>query len=394
MLHGLMVGAPVLCPCGSGKPYRGCHAPPPTAEEIGKAALEAIKRKLRDEAAWHQVFGAVPPPKSVKVGPHRLVQVGNNLHSFNGRTFHEFLLAYLDDRLGVDWLASQSRKPASAAHPLFRWRKAVRSFKRRHTKPGALINSAIGEGVVPHYFRLAHDVFTLQHIGLLEDLLLKRLKHKDSFQGARYEIEIAAGCRRAGFDVVLEDETDVTRSHCEFAIRHPSTGRWFSVEVKSRHREGVMGVKGRFKRKAIRKDDVAQLVIRALRKTADHQRLVFVDLNAPAKTYGDSPPEMVKVLEQTLVDLKDRENPDAPWPPTILIFTNRPHHFARIGESDCREFVMGGTLNMQPIHLGGKVEPGTAPATAWPEILLAESMSRHVVPAAFGFETDQSIFNG
>lgn len=382
-----MVDVRTLCPCGSGKLFQGCHGVTltPTPQEIGAAAIAALNKGMRDQAAWRATYGDVPPPFSAKVGGHRLVAVGNSLHSFNGKTFHEFLLAYFDGRLGREWLSRESSKQRGASHPLIRWRRALIAFQKRHTTPGAAMNSAPGEGVVPHYFRLAHNVYTLQHTGLLEERLLNRLRQRDNFQGARYEIEVAAGCRRAGFQVVLEDETDVSRSHCEFAISHPSTNRWFSVEVKSRHRDGVLGRIGNFNSRKVRPNDVAQIVIRALRKEADHQRLVFVDLNLPDRLIGKTPEATVEVLEKTLAELKSREDPGSPWPPCILIVTNRPHHFAQARERDCREIIMGGTLNMPPIHNGKDLEPGAAIPSDWPEIiLLAEAMTRHEIPIGFG----------
>src|SRR5947199_10373148 len=39
---------------------------------------------------------------------------------------------------------------------------------------------------------------------------------------------------RAGFDLEFEDETDSSRTHCEFTATFPSTGKKFSVEAKMR----------------------------------------------------------------------------------------------------------------------------------------------------------------
>ena len=66
------------------------------------------------------------------------------------------------------------------------------------------------------YTALAYDLYTLDHQALLQTKLVKRLKVKEQFQGARYEIYVSAAFVRAGFEMNLEDENDSTTTHCEF----------------------------------------------------------------------------------------------------------------------------------------------------------------------------------
>jgi len=65
---------------------------------------------------------------------------------------------------------------------------------------------------------LAFDVYILRQQGNLPSKLLDRLRSKDQFQGARYEIAIAATFVRAGFDVEFLDEKVQKRG--EFIARH------------------------------------------------------------------------------------------------------------------------------------------------------------------------------
>src|SRR5262249_25969300 len=109
--------------------------------------------------------------------------------------------------------------------------------------------------------------------------LIKRLKHPDQFEGARYELWAAASAIRAGFHVEFEDETDRRKSHCEFTATHPRTKRQFSVEAKRRHRKGYNALT--VGRERYVKPDVQGLISDALKKQADHQRIIFVDLNLP-----------------------------------------------------------------------------------------------------------------
>jgi len=66
--------------------------------------------------------------------------------------------------------------------------------------------------------------------------LKTRLKHRDQFQGARYELAVAGCLARLGFAIEWHDAK--TAKHCEFTARHPG-GDVVAVEAKSRHRPGL-----------------------------------------------------------------------------------------------------------------------------------------------------------
>ena len=73
----------------------------------------------------------------------------------------------------------------------------------------------------------------------LPDSLIKRLKDFHKFQGARYEILVAAVFTRAGFDIEWIDDTKASGKHPEFIATHKRTGRKIAVEAKSRRRPGI-----------------------------------------------------------------------------------------------------------------------------------------------------------
>ena len=83
----------------------------------------------------------------------------------------------------------------------------------------------------------------MQDNATLQKRLLERLRHREQYQGARYELLAIATCVRAGFSVDYEDESDSTRKYPELLATHKTTGLQTAVEAKGRHRHGVLGFK-------------------------------------------------------------------------------------------------------------------------------------------------------
>jgi hypothetical protein len=81
---------------------------------------------------------------------------------------------------------------------------------------------------------LAHDLYLLQKVDRLPDGLVNRLRNHDGFQGARYEIAIAAAFVKCDFEI--EWIGDLRVKHPEFIARNKQTGEEVAVETKSRRR--------------------------------------------------------------------------------------------------------------------------------------------------------------
>jgi hypothetical protein len=94
-----------------------------------------------------------------------------------------------------------------------------------------------------------------------------------TFEGALYEAYVIGSLAKAGFEIELEDESDSTRSHCELTATHKDTKRKFSVEAKAftsaSSRAGASLAPPRIRGK----------LFDALRKQADYERLIFIELN-------------------------------------------------------------------------------------------------------------------
>jgi hypothetical protein len=124
---------------------------------------------------------------------------------------------------------------------------------------------------------VAYDVFCLIQVGKITPKLLSRLRHPDQFEGARYELWVAASLARAGFELTFLDEDDRRSRHGELIATHTATGEKFWIEAKRRHRQREQVLANR---KAL-DVGVQGLIADALAKPAAHTRIIFVDVNLP-----------------------------------------------------------------------------------------------------------------
>ena len=183
---------------------------------------------------------------------------------------------------GKEWGNAEITKPFEDRHPVLQWYQQLCDFQIKHSehKDGE-IHTEIASGPVMAYLWLAYDLYTLDHHSLLQKKLINRLKVRDQFQGARYETSVAAAFIRAGFEIDLEDEGDRGKTHCEFNAKHKETGLKYSIEAKSRHRPGLLGQTGPPQPLNEIEADILKLLAKALRKEADHERILFIDVNVP-----------------------------------------------------------------------------------------------------------------
>jgi hypothetical protein len=152
----------------------------------------------------------------------------------------------------------------------------------KHIQKEGEIYSDTCTGVVGAYLSLAYDLYVLRHHSLLQQRLIDRLKNRQQFQGARYEIYVTSSFIKAGFTIEFEDESDKSTSHCEFTATHSKSGAKYSVEAKSRHRPGFLGHPGGpMQDQGKIRLRLGNLINGALRKDADYTRIIFIDINMP-----------------------------------------------------------------------------------------------------------------
>ncbi len=289
------------CHCGSGKKYKRCHLDIdrdagrafqealPLLEEKARVAMER-DRRLREEYGVH--INHVPP---IQRQGRKVWAIGSRLYPDRppNETFHEFILHLLRGTLGDEWRAEQASLPDAEQHFLYVCFAKFGEFLREHADPEVLQReghmSAKPSGWADYLLSLAWDIATLVHSGDLPDSLIDRLRDRDNYQGARYELAIAAIFARLNCSIRwLDDDPQLrTIKHVEFEATHRPTGQAFAVEAKSRHRPGVINRPGSpDAENPLRADarGVRNLYMEAIKKTPnDLPYFVFIDINAPSE---------------------------------------------------------------------------------------------------------------
>jgi hypothetical protein len=284
------------CWCGSGKKYKRCHlASDAEGERRTRDLLEALEqnamnfergtehdRTLREEYGIYTNYVA-----PVQWQGRKVWAIGSRVYPNNpsNQTFSEFLVSVLATELGKEWLAEQNALPQDRQHFLRRaytehvmWKR--RGMEGRDPDLDGLW-SAAPDGWTQYLLSAAFDVASLIHAGALPDGVLRRLRSVDQYQGARYELAVAAIFARLGLQIDwIADEDERETKHPEFfAVRDDLK---IAVEAKSRHRPGVIHTAGEHVDEKAMRGDVERLYNRANAKEVGAVPfMVFIDVNAP-----------------------------------------------------------------------------------------------------------------
>jgi hypothetical protein len=321
----MKVGRNQVCPyCDSGRKFKRCCGDP--AKPVEWPSLEEL-RALRDrqeaqELQRQQQQGMGRPVISAPIMGQRAVAVGNQVVFLKTEVFSVFLNDFLMLKMGREWLAAEETKEAEALHPIVTWRSALE--EQIATLPRNELGYAEGgiTGASAAYFGLAYSLYLIQHNAELVDHMLKRLRLRDQFQGAYFELVMINCLVRAGFKIEMVDETGRGPRKVELYATSQS-GRRYSVEVKARAVPGVLGktsVDGSPDRDPTNR--IRTHLSDALHKPSDAERIVFIDLNAADGADGSEPPWYPRA-RQHLVN-KERERPDDP--PAYVFITNFCYH--------------------------------------------------------------------
>jgi hypothetical protein len=260
-------------------------------------------------------FGSSRVPLQVEIDGDRLVVAGPQIFSIPSEwSFREFLISYGLQYVGREIVEMEPDR-AAPQHPLAYQLLAGSVFREDEGK-GKL---AAVNAEMESFIHVAWDIFTLADNEKMQEVLIKRLKNAKQYQGARYELFIAASLIRAGFKVEFEDESDINSTHCEFNAVSRATKKAYSVEAKSRHRDHSEGGKA----------GIYRLIQRALSKAASNERIVFIDVNLPHDTKAVFQEPWHREVMQTLSEVEEKQKPFSPWPQAILFFTNGM--FSKVG---------------------------------------------------------------
>lgn len=307
------IGRNDKCPCGSGKKFKRCHGSLAHTDHLQAEIPNMVARAQAAQVQRQRQQGMGRPIISVQTETgHRLVAVKNRLlYSKGWKTFHDFLGDYIKMALGPEWGNAELAKPLEPRHPILNWYQMLCEYQRSYIIEQGKVSSAKMTGAVAAYMFLAYDLYALDHNAELQEKLVARLRNRDNFEGARYELFVAATLIRAGFEIEFENEDDRTTTHCEFTATFTRTGKCFSVEAK--HRAGARLRMG-------------HLLIGALKKQANHPRIVFIDINMPDDGSEADGSALMNSAIRKLRGFEGRIINGQPLPPAYLIVTNTPWH--------------------------------------------------------------------
>jgi hypothetical protein len=288
--------------------------------------MRAIEAHNARERIRQEQQGLGRPIIAGKLNNHQIVAVGKSVHwSATAKTFPDFLIEYIKRVLGSEWGNAELAKPVAERHTLLQWFAAFGQYQKSTFKTPGEVVSAIMTGVVACFLGTAYSLYLLDHNVELQARLVRRLKNQKDFQGAYYELIIANTLIRAGFQLTLEDETDRSTKHCEFAAVSQRTGKKYWVEAKMKAVAGLLGKDDNDGTKNPNPiSEMGKHLNNALRKPAADERFIFIDLNADASVGTDGKPVWT---QGSLARLEQFERRDLQSGVTAYVFiSNVPFH--------------------------------------------------------------------
>jgi hypothetical protein len=393
---GPKIGRNDPCFCGSSRKFKHCHGgvqhtlPALLARDrVEKEIIEQGRRHFEkhkvQELQRQKQQGLGRPIISMDYKGYRFVAVGNKLHYGKWKSFPDFLANYIKQTLGGEWGNAEIARPLAERHPLMQWYDKVCRIQAAHAKePGAIFSTPM-TGAVSAYNRLAYNLYLIAHNGKdIQTRLIARLKNKNNFQGAFFETQVAAWLIKAGFELEFEDESDRTSKHCEFTATYTATGAKYSVEAKSRQIESTNSSRAK----------VGHKLYEALEKTANHKRLIFLDLNKPLHTQEAA--EIAVDRAERIVSQSEGVKIDGePAPAAYVCITNMNDQYAL----DTSTLATMISFRGFKIHdfMGHEFpslrEAARARERHWPMFQLFKSMEEHrEIPQTFGGELPSEVF--
>lgn len=201
------------------------------------------------------------------------------------QTFHEVLLSLLTSILANHWYRQQLAKQPEDRHIIMQWIGAWCDESQRAVPSDHQAGQRYEfqrTGQAQELLALAYDIYCLLEADRLDRDVRDRLKTDDQFQGARYELAVAAIFVRSGFDIEWIDQRKGPGKRCEFIATHRVTGEVIAVEAKSRHRIGTLQQPGSPPDLASLRGDVRGLYLKATAKDPKEKPFaIFIDANLP-----------------------------------------------------------------------------------------------------------------
>lgn len=344
------------CPCDSGKRYMHCCGSLPAAAEpvaiedsgLPPALIEGAMKafaQMRRRREWPQRFGATPPSVHHLWQGKRIVSAGNTLYQLDpNESWYGFLYGLLIEQLGGEWIDAENAKPYGRRHILARWYFDIYLRERDEQGNFTRFDPDHDVGATLAFRSVAYDVFCMMQAMNLPEKLIARLKHPDQFEGARYELWVAATLARAGFSIEFADEDDRSSRHGEGIATHHESGKKYWIEAKRKHRPFFDYLQAMIDKVMLKVD--AKLVAAAMQKPADDERLIFIDVNRPPWDRSDIDAPWIPAFRKSLSQLEQQTRfQDAPELNAFVIVTNHPYHFLSNVRPDPRQHFFSTAFN-------------------------------------------------
>jgi len=339
------------CSCGSKVKYKKCCLikRPQFARVIESYPIDNLPPHIQKAYDQHQAKeltriqqqGKGRPILHAKLNGQNLMISGNKMYaSKTWQSVPDFLGDFIKEKIGAAWGTAEMQKPFDERHPILQWYERMRQAQVKHGMTGGKLVEMPITGAMKCYLGLAYNLYLLEHNNQeLQEIYINRLKTISDFQGVYYEL-IVAGCLiKAGFKLELEDETDVSRKHCEFAAVSGDTGKRYSVEAKMRSEFGILG---KTEQGGSKRSDPTALISthlkKAFAKPADGTRLIFVDINTELYK-GEGKPDWVERAGKKL-DMKEKDL--KPGQSAYVFITNLAFHRSLDDDASGHAFLAHG----------------------------------------------------
>jgi hypothetical protein len=333
------IGRNALCSCGSQKKYKHCclrRNPIQSGRWIpslrNQAELTQFVRKLQRDA--EQAKYAAPPYHEFELQGHEFRIIGKSIQPDSGLS-NNIVKEFKSQVLGQQWMEDEQRKPVDERHIVIKWLSAWDELAEKSRKPDPDQKTVwlTLTGETQELIALADDcIRILQTHKRFPRKLRSRLLNWREFQGARYEIAVAAIFIRCNFEIEwIDEKTGPANSlgkRCEFNAIHPVTGETIAVEAKSRRRKGTLHEGGIKLDPATLRADVDALYKDAVDKNPwDKPFAIFIDVNLPHQPDRQGLDKTWTTDIRAMLEKYASANPDAPVPFSFLLVTNFAWHF-------------------------------------------------------------------
>lgn len=310
--------------------------------EVPPEVIEHFKEVIARQEYLKQAGIHINYVKPILFKGKKVFALGNKVYADipPNTTFHTFIIQIFKETIGLDWFRAQAELPQDERHFISFCLEKLGEWIERNEKTAERVSDGVWgakpDGYSKSLLLLAFDVCSLIHTRNLPPSLLDRLKTREHYQGARYEIAIAAIFARLDCDIEFTDENSKSK-HCEFIATHRETKAVLAVEAKSKKRSGVLHETGLLQ--PLEKLYSARVIKRLFREALEQNPkdvpfAVFIDVNTPPTPNVPADDKQWVKDVKSIVDRKMKDLPPEEYPLNAVFFTNYSYHYQTKHEAE------------------------------------------------------------